>query len=602
MTEISRRQRIDTGSRADASPRAGRRAAPGARPVLRKAPTGIQGLDEITGGGLPQGRPTLVCGAAGCGKTLLGMEFLVHGAERFGEPGVFVSFEERVNDLEDNVASLGFDLPALQAAKQLVLDHVRVERSEIEECGEYDLEGLFVRLGHAIDSVGARRVVLDTIESLFGGLGNENILRAEIRRLFGWLKSRGVTAVVTGERGDGQLTRHGLEEYVSDCVILLDHRVDARVSTRRLRVVKYRGSNHGTDEYPFLIGDDGLVVMPVSSLRLDHPASTRRVPTGVPALDEMLGGKGYYAGSSILVTGMAGSGKTSVAGHFAAAACARGERCLYFVLEESPQQLMRNMRSVGIDLETPAKQGLLRFHAARPTYYGLETHLAAMHADVQRFAPSAVVIDPITPLLHIGSRDDVNRMLLRLVDSLKSARITALFTGLTHDDEEPQSGVDVSSLMDTWLLLRNIESDGERNRLLYVLKARGMAHSNQVREFLLTDGGVVLREVYVGTGGVLTGSARLAQEAREREAALAGRTEIERRRRDLERRRAAAEVQMATLRASVEADAEDLRALEALDAARRTREDADRRRMTASRYAGAGNGRTRVPAGRGKGT
>jgi circadian clock protein KaiC len=526
---------------------------------IEKSPTGIAGFDEITGGGLPTGRPTLVCGGPGCGKTLFAMQFLVKGAVEFGEPGVFMSFEELSEELAQNVASLGFNLDELVEQGKISMDTVVIERSEIEENGEYDLEGLFLRLGFAIDSVGARRVVLDTIESLFSGFDNEAVLRAELRRLFRFLKERGVTVVITGERGDGQLTRQGLEEYVSDCVILLDHRVNEQVSTRRMRIVKYRGSSHGTNEYPFIIDDRGLEVLPVTGLHLQHSASTERISSGVERLDTMLGGEGFYRGTSILVSGTAGTGKSSLCAHFADATCARGERCLYFALEESQEQIVRNMRSIGLDLAPWVKSGLLRFQTSRPTLFGLEMHLVSIFRAVQDFDPSVVAIDPLSNLSAIGSYNEVMATLLRLVDFLKSRQVTAMFTSLTSNgDQENETHLGVSSLMDTWLSLRNLEVNGERNRGLYVLKSRGMHHSNQIREFLLTDEGVKLVDVYLGAEGVLTGSARLNQEARERAAALAQQEELAALQRRLDRRRVAVEAQIAALRAEIESENEDL--------------------------------------------
>ena len=526
------------------------RSEPKPRPQLPKAPTGIQGLDEITGGGLPQGRPTLVCGGAGCGKTLLAMEFLVRGATQFNEPGVFMAFEEAAKDLTQNVASLGFDLKDLVARKKMVLDFVYIERSEIEESGEYDLEGLFIRLGAAIDAIGAKRVVLDTIESLFSGLPNPLILRAELRRLFRWLKDKGVTAIITGESGEGTLTRHGLEEYVSDCVIVLDHRVTEQTSSRRMRVVKYRGSTHGTNEYPFLIDEDGISVLPITSLSLQQTSSTQRIPSGIARLDAMLGGAGYYRGSSVLVSGTAGTGKTSLAAHFSDAACRRGERVLYFCFEESPSQIMRNMRSIGIDLEPWVKKGLLQFHANRPSFAGLEAHLAMKHKVINAFKPQVVILDPLNSFVFGGNETEVKAMLIRLVDFLKTKQITGFFTNLTAGGGAlEQSEVAISSLIDTWLLVRDIEIGGERNRGMYILKSRGMAHSNQIREFLLTDHGVELRDVYVGESGVLTGSARLAQEAQEKAAMTTRNQEVELRRVELERKRMSLEAQIAALRA-----------------------------------------------------
>jgi circadian clock protein KaiC len=557
-----------------------------ARRALPKCPTGITGLDEITGGGLPRGRPTLVCGAAGCGKSLFGLEFLVRGITQFNEPGVLLTFEEPVRDVGQNVLSLGFDLDGLVARKKLVLDHVEVERSQIEEAGEYDLEGLFIRLNHAIDSVGAKRVVLDTLESLFSGFSNDAILRAELRRLFHWLKDKGVTAVITGEQGDAKLTRQGLEEYVSDCVIFLDHRIVEQVSTRRLRVVKYRGSAHGSNEYPFLIDQSGITVLPVTSLGLDHEVSDERVSSGVKELDAMLGHKGYYRGSTVLVSGTAGTGKTSLSAHFVDAACRRGERCLYFAFEESPRQIIRNMRSIGIDLDQWVSNGRLRFQAARPSLYGLETHLATVHKQIDDFKPRAVVIDPISNLTTVGSDAEVSSMLLRLVDFLKSRQITAQLINLTNNGGALESAqVGISSLVDTWLLLRNIELNGERNRALYVLKSRGMAHSNQIREFLITHEGVKLVEVYVVAGGVLTGSARLVQEAQDSASKVQREQEVIRQKRLLHQKRQAMEAQIAALRATFESEADEIRKTIEAERDRDARLRHERVEMAASRRA-----------------
>jgi circadian clock protein KaiC len=529
-----------------------------ANAALPKAATGIQGLDELTGGGLPRGRPTLVCGSAGCGKTLLAMEFVVRGATHYGEPGVFMAFEETRDELAQNVRSLGFDLNDLIKRKKVVVDFVRIERSEIDETGEYDLEGLFVRLGHAIDSIGAKRVVLDTLEALFVGLSNATILRAELRRLFRWLKDRGVTALITGERGEGQLTRHGLEEYVSDCVILLDNRVIDQVMTRRLRIVKYRGTTHGTNEYPFLIDENGINVLPITSLGLEHEVSEERISSGVSRLDTMLGGAGYFRASSVLVTGTAGTGKTSLAVHFARAACGRGERCLYFAFEESPGQIIRNMRSIGVNLEPWVKKGLLSFHAMRSTVYGLESHLMTVHKLVRSFQPQVVIFDPIDSMVQAGTLKDATAMLTRLIDFLKVRRITGLLTNLTSGGSVSEStGVDISSLADTWLFLRDIELNGERNRGLYILKSRGMAHSNQIREFLLTNKGIDLQDVYLGPDGVLTGSARLSQESREKSAVLTRRQAIEGKQRGRQRKREALEARIVALRKEFEAEEEE---------------------------------------------
>jgi circadian clock protein KaiC len=525
--------------------------------ALAKARTGITGLDEITFGGLPAGRPTLICGGPGCGKTLLATTFLVNGVVLFDEPGVFMSFEESSDDLIQNVASLGYDLGALVAHKKIAIDFVRVERSEIEESGEYDLEGLFVRLDYAIKSVNAKRVVLDTLEVLFAGLGDTQILRAEIRRLFAWLKQRNVTALITAEQGAGALTRFGIEEYVSDCVLLLDNRVVNQITTRRLRVVKYRGSAHGTNEYPFLIDAKGVSVLPITSAGLAHSASDVVISSGIPGLNQMLGAGGFYRGTSILVSGTAGTGKTSLAAHFVEAVCARGERCLYFAFEESPAQIIRNMRSIGLDLQPHVDAGLLRFEAARPSLFGLEMHLARMYREIEEFAPAAAVLDPISALR--AETGDVHSMLLRVIDLLKSRGITAFLTNLLSVEGMDKSDAGMSSLMDTWLSLVQLESNGERNRGIYVLKSRGMNHSNQIREYQLTSQGVRLVDAYLGSGGVLTGSARVAQEMVDAAAAVRRTQDNERKQRDIHRKRAALERQIAELRAELESEEENAR-------------------------------------------
>ncbi|TCO91993.1 circadian clock protein KaiC [Chthoniobacter flavus] len=526
---------------------------------LKKAPTGIAGFDEVTLGGVPEGRPTLVCGSAGCGKSLFGVEFLIRGAVQYGEPGVLMTFEETEDDIRKNVASLGFDVEKLIAQKKLYIDFVRVDRAEIDENGEYDLEGIFVRLAHAIHTVGAKRVMLDTIETLFSGFSNQAILRSELRRLFGWLKDRNLTTVITGERGDGSLTRQGLEEYVSDCVILLDHRVTGQISTRRMRVVKYRGSTHGTNEYPFLIDEQGISVLPITASGMDYPVSNARISSGIAELDDMLDGKGYFRGSTVMVTGTAGTGKSSVAAHLAEAACQRGERCMYFSFEESPAQIVRNMRSVGIHLQPHVDRHLLQFHSARPTMHGLEMHLVKMHKMIEAFQPKVVIVDPISNLQSAGSLDDSTSMLVRLIDFLRKKQITAFFVSLASAGSASTEMTDegMSSLVDTWLLVRDIELGGERNRALYVLKSRGMAHSNQVREFLITSRGIRLRPAYLGPSGVLTGSARLSQEARDEAEIRMVKEESERKQMALEHRRKAIEAQVEALRAQFKSEEEE---------------------------------------------
>jgi circadian clock protein KaiC len=556
--------------------------------VLKKVPTGITGFDEVTEGGLPAGRPTLVCGGAGCGKSLFATEFLVRGTMQFHEPGVLMTFEETADDIKKNVASLGFDIEDLVARKKLVIDHVRVERSEIEENGEYDLEGLFIRLDHAIKTIGAKRVVLDTIETLFSGLSNQGVLRSELRRLFGWLKDRGMTTVITGERGEGALTRQGLEEYVSDCVVLLDHRVYGQISTRRLRVVKYRGSLHGTNEYPFLIDEKGITVLPITMAGMDYAVSSERVTTGVPELNEMLGGKGYYLGSTILLSGSAGTGKTSLAAHLADATCKRGERCLYFSFEESQSQIVRNMKSINLNLEPHLRKGLLKFHSTRPTVYGLEMHLVLIHKMIEEFKPKVAIFDPVTSLESAGTVADSTNMLIRVIDFLRKKKITCFMISLTSAGSKSQEMTDVgmSSIVDTWLLLRDTEVGGERNRLMFVLKSRGTAHSNQVREFLITSNGVRLVEAYLGDEGVLTGSARLSQLNREKAERLVSKEERERQKLALAHRRKAVEAQIEALRAGFLAEQEEFTRIASGNEQRDKQAELNRKAMAKSRRLG----------------
>ncbi len=513
-------------------------------------------------------------------------QFLIRGALNYNEPGVMLAFEETEDDLIKNVASLGVDLQQLIDDKLLLIDHVRVERSEIEESGSYDLEALFIRLGHAIDKIGAKRVSLDTIETLFGGLSDETILRAELRRLFRWLKDRGITTVITAERGDGRLTRQALEEYVSDCVISLDHRVSDDISTRRMRIVKYRGSMHGTNEYPFLIDEDGISVLPVSAMGLQHTVSTARVSTGVPRLDYMLGNEGLYKGSTVLVSGTPGSGKTSLAAHFADATARRGERCIYFSFEESPDQIKRNMRSIGLNLEKWEKRGQLVFSSVRPRAFGVETHLAFMHKLIEQHKPDSVIADPMTSLVDAGGAKDAHTLALRLVDLLKSRGITALLTSITGEsDADEHTAVQISSIVDTWILVRAIESDGERNRGLYIIKSRGMAHFNQIREFILTDRGARLADVEIGPDGVVIGAARIDRVERERHAAAARLREAQRKQRELAHKRKAMEMQIELMRQELAADEEKL--IHELEEANSSDAEWASAHRTVARYRGA---------------
>jgi len=554
---------------------------------ISKAASGISGFDQITGGGLPQGRATLVCGGPGCGKTIFAMEFLVRGAD-LGEPGVFVTFEESVRDLSRNVASLGFDLERLQREKKLAVDYVHVDPSEIEEAGGYSLDGLFVRLEHAINAVGAKRVAIDTLEVLFTGLQDTSLLRAEIQRLFRWLKERDLTAVITAEAGENSLTRQGLEEYVSDCVVVLAQKVQDQSATRYLRVVKYRGSTHGSNEYPFLIDDTGFSVVPATALQLDYEVSHDRVSSGVPGLDAMLGGKGYFRTSTVLVSGTAGTGKSILAAHLAHATCERGERCLLFAFEESPAQIERNMHSIGLDLGKWQKSGLLQVRATRPSLYGLEMHLVALHKAVAAFKPRTVILDPVSSFMSAGTPHQVKTMLVRLFDWLKTQQITTLLTYLSSPHSREDTVVGISSLIDTWIELRDMEISGERNRTLYLLKSRGMRHSNQVRELLLSEQGVALADVYYGPDGVLIGSAKESDQRRRRRDEAFAREDATRNERLLEMKRSALAAQIAALQAAFANEEEEARLAVREAKARNDAALADRESVSQMRTA-AGN-------------
>ncbi|WP_226846739.1 circadian clock protein KaiC [Dehalogenimonas etheniformans] len=533
-------------------------SSPTAMPKLEKVSSGIHGLDEITGGGLPKGRPTLIYGSAGSGKTLMSIEFLIRGAILYNEPGVFISFEETEEELATNVSSLGFDLSGLIAAKKIFVDYVAVERSEIEETGEYDLEGLFVRLSSAINAVKAKRVVIDTIEVLFAGLNDKGIVRAELRRLFRWLKGKGVTTIVTGERGgETTLTRHGLEEYVSDCVIFLDNRVNDQLSTRRIRIIKYRGSSHSTNEFPFLIDEQGLSILPINTIRLNYPVSNEGVPSGVDRLDIMLGGKGFIKGTSILVSGMVGTGKTSLAAHLVDTACRRGQKCLYYAFEEAPDQIMRNMTSIGIDLKPWVEKGLLHFHATRVSEEGLEKHLLVMQKEAEKYRPDVVIVDALTDFISLGPGNEVRLMILRIVDYFKMHQITAMFSSMSARADLEETGVGLSSAFDTWIHLVNVQNNQERNRTMTIVKSRGMAHSNQVREFVLTNKGVKLVDIYATPAGSFMGTARIAQMAADQAAGVTREEGVTARERQLQQQRRALEAKIDALRAEFEAEAKE---------------------------------------------
>jgi len=517
---------------------------------LPKSLTGIEGLDDITMGGLPKARTTLICGGTGTGKTLLAMEFLLRGATQFNEPGVFMAFEESTNDLIANVASIGFDLKGLITAEKVVVDFVYIDHEQIVEAGEYNLDALFIRLGTAIDAIGAKRVVLDTIESLFSSLPNPAVLRAELRRLFRWLKEKGVTAVITGEGGTDALTRHGLEEFISDCVINLTISIEDRVASRRLRIMKYRGSSHGTNEYPFVIDGKGFSLIPITSSKLEYKISNAKVSSGIPRLDTMLGGRGFFEGSVIMVSGPSGTGKTTFMSHFADAACRRNERAVYISFEESPDQIIRNMSSVGLTLDKWIKQGLLVMESRRPTQCGLDMHLVLAQKLIAEHDPKIVIMDPVTSFSDIANSSDVKRILMKFVDHMKSLGVTTMFGSLTPSELPAEvSAVNISSIIDSWILLRDMESNGERNRGLYILKSRGMRHSNQVREFLISDHGVDICDVYTGTGGVTTGGARLNMLAQEKALSLKLQEEIELRQFDLENKRNVLDSKIAAMRA-----------------------------------------------------
>ncbi len=465
--------------------------------VLKKSKTGIKGLDTITNGGLPKGRPCLVCGKAGTGKTILGIEYIVNGIRKFSEPGVIISFEERTADLMENVASLGIHLQKHVDEKMLAIDYVYIERSEIEEAGSFNLDGLFIRIAEAVRITGAKRILIDTLESLFSGFTNEQLLRAEIRRLFKWLKEKGLTAVITAEAGENTLTRYGLEEYLADFVLLLDSRMQNNVCTRRLRVVKYRGSKHGSNEFPFLISDTGFSILPITDISLDYEVSLERFLTGINKIDNMLGGKGIYRGSALLISGTPGCGKTSLAAAILDAACKRGEKVMYISFEESKKHMLRNLASIGIDIKKWIENNLFHFENFRVVSYGVETHLIKMIENLEVENPSLVVIDPLSSLTKETLTLESRSLVLRVLHYIQSKGITCIFTEIAHDDFNEKSDMEVSSLMDSWISLRHKEIDGRRKKTLSIMKARGLMHSDQIYELLISEKGIDLQELPV---------------------------------------------------------------------------------------------------------
>ncbi|MBA3285861.1 MAG: circadian clock protein KaiC [Nitrosopumilus sp.] len=520
---------------------------------LKKCPTGIIGLDEITFGGLPKNRCTLICGGAGSGKSIFGIEFVIRGAEFYKEPGLFVAFEENEEELNQNITSLGFNIKELIDSNLLVLDYVHIDRAEFKEIGSYNLDGLFIRLSDSIDRFKIKRVVLDTIEVLFGNFTNEIILRSELQRLFRWFKEKNVTVVVTAEQGVNTFSRYGLEEYVADCVILLDNRMHQQISTRRLRVAKYRGSSHGNNEYPFIINDSGISIIAITSIKLDYPVSNKHVSSGIKQLDTMFGDKGFYSGSSILVSGAAGNGKTSIAASFSNGTCELGKKCFYFTLDESVDQIIRNMNSIGIDLSQWINKDLLRFHAINPYTAGLEAHLADIQRLTNEFNPSVVIIDPIANLKILGPLNEVQGILSILVNFFKNKQITTMFTSLVPEEKfgyVVEEGI--SNLMDTWVFLQYIHGEGERNRGISILKSRGMSHSNQLREVILSDKGIHLQNVYIGQDKVLAGSARLVQATKLEIENSNRESELKHRERQIEITRKSLEAQISALHETLE--------------------------------------------------
>lgn len=529
---------------------------------LAKCPTGIEGLDTLTNGGLPRNRLTLICGSAGSGKTSLGIEFLVQGIIKYDEPGLFITFEEKPQEIIENAASIGFDLEDLINKKKLFIEYIPVQEEEVMQSGDYTLEALFIRFEQVITSIAVKRVTLDTLDSIFASLGNTPVLRAEIYRLFNWLKQKNITSLVTSEAGITTLSRNGLEEYISDCVISLRTNIVSEVLTRFLRVVKYRGSKHGTNEYPFLITDIGINLFPITSNYLNNIVSTEFVSTGVKELDEMMDNKGYYRGSTVLVTGTAGTGKSSLAAVFSNSICQTGERCIYFTFEEMINQILRNMSSVNLNLQQWIDKDLLKFYAYRSPTYGLETHLLTIQNVIKEFKPHAVIIDPITNFDLIGTELEIKSMMTRLIDFLKAQQITALFTSLaTTIDPREQTEIGISSLIDSWLVLQNLEQAGERTRGITILKSRGIAHSNQIREFIITSNGIKLEKIYVGPNGILTGSARLDQEEQEKLHLLLQEKETLRRKKLLEHKKALLEAKIMALKSEFDADVEEIESL-----------------------------------------
>ena len=458
---------------------------------LPKSLTGIQGLDDITYGGIPQNRPTLLVGSIGTGKTIFAMEYIINGITMFNEPGVFMTFEEQTDELQINVTSMGYNLSKLIADNKIYLEHLHIDHREIQATGKYDIEGLFIRIEMAIEKVKAKRIVLDALDTLFIGLDSQ-ILRSEIKRLFFWLKEKKVTAIITSEVGDIFLTRLGFEEVVADCVIELNNRLNNQISTRRLRIVKYRGSYHSTNEYPFMIDHKGITIFPIISEAPQIIVSNERISSGIKQIDEMLDGRGFYVGSSILVSGSAGTGKSSIAASFIKDVCEKKGTALYCAFEEAPNQIKRNMASIGIFLEPYEKSGNLHFYYSRPTLQTLELHFIAIKKLIKQINPSVVILDPITNLMIENINSDIRTMLTRFVDYLKMEQITVLLTAtLTVSSLELiQSNEGISSMVDTCIMIQEKNIIDSRRRTLYIMKSRGICNSKKEVEFIITSEGI----------------------------------------------------------------------------------------------------------------
>ena len=523
--------------------------------------TGVKGLDDVLGGGIPQGHAMLLVGKPGTGKSILSMEYLLHGIELHKENGVYISFEESEKQIISNAASFGWKFEEMVKKNKLAISYIDMQPEQMRTVGDYDLSALILRVKGAIKKVNARRVVIDGINNLLSTFDDERIIRSDLLRLIREIKEVNATIFITGERGHDSWSKMGFEEYLADGLMHLDNRTDGNYQTREIQVVKCRGINHYTGKSPFIINSEGMSIRPLITADFDYKVLKSRVSTGIADIDNMLGGKGLYRGSTVYITGPSGAGKTSISSSFANGACSRGERALFLAFEESSDQIIRNMKSIGLSLDKWVNEKLLYFYTARATTNSLEGHLDNIMTMVREVEPTCVVLDPISAFRPIANENETKLMLIRLNDYLRARKITTVFTALSSDGEYSEhADVQLSSIADTWIVVRIMDYKGERNNVMQLMKSRGMSHSRQMKEMYFTGNGLKLQNVYQGPEGVLTGAARIGQEKYEKLKEARNVIEIDKNRKKIERKKSLLEASIEALKHEYEEELEALHA------------------------------------------